>query len=137
MNLDVINCLREVHTDLNSCIEALALFECERAGHKSEVATLTAMIDTLSAENDNFRNRVHDEEVLTLRNRIDGLNQTIDFLIQDNKRSIESAKFYRQIQDLCKVDEMLQDAWSNFIMTMKMRLETNVPGITSKITDRK
>lgn len=42
-----------------------------------------------------------------------------------------SASYYDLICKAIEGDEMLQDAWREFIMTLKLRTDTDIPGLTS------
>lgn len=97
---------------------------------QNQIYILQETIATLARENDNFRNRTVEGEILVLRQRITDLNQTIDTLIADNKRNVESGRYYRMIQDAIKDDETLQDAWAQFIVLLKLRMVESVPGLT-------
>lgn len=49
------------------------------------------------------------------------------------KETSRAAYFYEAILEAIKDDEMLQDAWIQFIMTLKLRVEKQIPGLTEPL----
>lgn len=90
---------------------------------------------------DEFRNL--NDKIAELEGVIQSLNEELEkqsykasYYEEEAKISqIKSAAYYDALVALIKEDDMIQDAWNQFIVFLKLRVPERIPGITE--TDMK
>lgn len=113
------NALKEFsEIDIDNVTHKYRVDELERLNE-----SLEDTIQIIMMENDVLRNKSDDEKIIDLQKQIADLN----FL---TKVQLEGGRFYHAIQGAIKDDEVLQDAWAQFILTMQLRVENQIPGLT-------